>query len=78
MEILIHGVDNRYGADLSCPFTEWMGEDLVHCPGFGEWKCNLQEYRYAGDQYGLDSKDYRACKVIDHSVCHIYLNNGGK
>ena len=55
IEILLH--DNPKKADLSCEHAQWMGEDLNHCPGVGEWKCMLQKYGYASDQYGIDSID---------------------
>jgi len=75
LEILIHGIDNPRNADLSCPHNEWMGEDLNHCLGIGEWKCILQKYGYASDQYGIDSIDYRACNIKNFSECDFYKNN---
>ena len=69
LEILLHGATNPGNADLFCPYIEWMGEDLGHCPGVGEWKCKLQRYEYASDQYGVDSVDYRACAWADHTTC---------
>jgi hypothetical protein len=78
LEILIHGMDNPHSADLSCPHSEWMGEDLAHCPGIGEWKCKLQEYWYASDQYGIDSMDYRACNIKEHNQCEVYNKQGDK
>ncbi len=77
---LLHRADNPSKADLYCPYINWMGEDLNHCPGIGEWKCSLQEYWYASDQYGLDSKDYKNCNVNDYLKCELYIhkaeNNG--
>jgi hypothetical protein len=74
LEILLHGSENPHGADLSCEHAEWIGDDLIHCPGIGEWKCRLQEYWYASDQYGIDSKDYRACNSKDHTNCEEYAS----
>ena len=75
LEILLHAQDNKTNTDLSCPYHTWMGEDLNHCPGIGEWKCKLQEYWYASDQYGLDSKDYRNCNIKNHKDCKLYINS---
>ena len=74
-EMLLHGMDNGADADIACPHSTWMGEDLTHCPGVGEWKCLLQKYGYASDQYGIDSVDYRACNAPDHAKCAIYLEH---
>lgn len=61
------------GQDGSCPHIEWMGEDLVHCPGVGEWKCQEQKYEY-GDYGSGGNFDYRACNSADYTACPIYLN----
>jgi len=76
LEILLHAEDNKEHNDLNCPHHVWMGEDLTHCSGVGEWKCKLQEYYYASDQYGLDSKDYKQCSFKNHSECELYQNRG--
>lgn len=72
LEILLHGLDNPNNASISCPYAEWMGDDLVHVPGVGEWKCKLQKYYYASDQYGIDSSDYGPCMIKDHTACNLY------
>ncbi|MGV8086477.1 MAG: hypothetical protein ACP5N1_02510 [Candidatus Woesearchaeota archaeon] len=77
LDLLLHGLDNNVSinkSDIFCEYAKWMGEDLNHCPGIGEWKCNLQKYYYASDQYGYDSMDYKACNNNDHTQCKIYLN----
>ena len=63
--------------DASCPHIQWMGEDLVHCPGVGEWKCMLQDYQYGDLLYGGGSEntDYRSCNHPDHNRCSVYLNH---
>lgn len=66
----------RENQDASCPHIEWMGEDLVHCPEIGEWKCMLQVYTY-GDLLhggGSENTDYRPCNHPNHERCSLYLN----
>ena len=58
--------------DGTCPHIEWMGEDLTHCPGVGEYKCKLQK-ESIGDQYGISGFDYKPCNASDHKVCPLYL-----
>jgi hypothetical protein len=78
LEIILHAQDNKDNSDLNCPFNTWMGYDLIHCPGIGEWKCLLKKYYYASDQYGYDSIDYNFCNVDNYKTCKLYQNNGGK
>lgn len=61
--------------DKNCPAIEWMGYDLVHVPGIGEWKCRLQEYQWGDLLYGSGSEntDYRACNNKDHNTCPYFL-----
>lgn len=63
--------------DGSCPRIEWMGEDLGHCPGVGEWKCQLQEFRYGDLLYGGgdECKDYKPCNSSNHQSCPHYLKS---
>ncbi len=66
--------------DSRCPFIEWMGEDLTHCLGVGEWKCKLQEYKYGDLLYGGwdENTDYRACNCSEHRACYIYFSHQQK
>ena len=57
------------GQDTDCPKIEWMGEDLNHCPGIGEWKCKLQEDIDPWDH----TKDYKKCNCSDYKKCPVYL-----
>ena len=67
---LLHPTSNQ---DIHCPHIKWMGEDLVHCPGIGEWKCLLQRFEY-GDQYGVAHNiDYKACNSPSHKSCQYFL-----
>ncbi|MBU3913302.1 MAG: hypothetical protein KKB21_03070 [Nanoarchaeota archaeon] len=61
--------------DGTCLHIEWMGEDLVHCPGVGEWKCKLQENNYGDLLYGGGSEnlDYKPCNHPNHGDCQVYL-----
>ncbi|MBI2662063.1 hypothetical protein HYX11_01245 [Candidatus Woesearchaeota archaeon] len=59
--------------DANCPQIEWMGEDLVHCPGVGEYKCKAQRFEDLGE-YGGISIDYMVCKVRDHTTYQFYIN----
>lgn len=75
LRISIH--PTRGNQDASCPHIEWMGEDLGHCPGIGEWKCMLQSYQY-GDLLhggGSENTDYRSCNHPDHNKCSVYLEH---
>jgi hypothetical protein len=65
LNLLTHRLGHNQ--DGRCKYIEWMGEDLNHCPGIGEWKCKLRGYRYASDQYGIDSYDYLECNCKDDS-----------
>lgn len=75
LEMLLHGSDNPHGADIRCEHSQWMGEDLNHCHGIGEWKCMLKGYAYASDQYGIDSYDYMRCSGKDFNNCETYNKN---
>lgn len=71
---LLHPAEKNQ--DINCPHIEWMGEDLVHCPGVGEWKCKLRSYDCGGDQYGYSPQiDYRSCNCKDHEACSFYQNS---
>ena len=74
LDKLLHPNPN---VDLNCPVIEWMGEDLTQCPGVGEWKCKLQDYKY-GDLLhggGNENTDYYACDCKNHNSCPIYQNH---
>ena len=58
--------------DGGCPHIKWLGEDLVHCPGIGEWKCMQQQYEYGEYGYG-GNFDYRECNAANHNTCLVYL-----
>jgi len=74
ISILLHPAGKNQ--DVTCPQIEWMGEDLVHCPGIGEWKCKLQQHDCGGDQYGYSPQiDYRPCNYKDHKMCSLYENS---
>ncbi len=66
--------------DGTCPHIKWMGEDLVHCPGVGEWKCKIQEDRYGDLLYGggYENLDYKPCSNPNHKRCSFYLDNSRK
>lgn len=68
---LVHPVPNEQ--DGSCPSIEWIGDDLVHCPGIGEYKCREQKFEDPGE-YGGISIDYRKCNASDHTTCPFYIN----
>lgn len=74
IDSFLHPTSNQ---DIRCPHIEWMGEDLVHCPGVGEWKCRLQQYKY-GDQYGDSNTDYKVCSSASHKSCQYYLAQQNK
>jgi len=52
--------------DGDCPHIRWMGEDLIHCPGIGEYKCMLQNYTHGEYDQNLD---YQACNNTNHQKC---------
>src|SRR3989344_441867 len=67
----------RDDQDTNCPQSQWMGEDLNHCPGVGEWKCMLQDYQW-GDLLcggGSENTDYRACNHPEHGKRSVYLEH---
>lgn len=68
---------SRENQDTTCPDIQWMGEDLVHCPGIGEWKCMLRDYQYGDLLYGGGSEntDYRSCDHPNHNKCSVYLEH---
>ena len=70
---MIHPVPDHQ--DLTCQHIEWMGEDLAHCPGVGEWKCLLQKVTYGDLLYGgcNENTDYEPCNHHNHEECPIYL-----
>ena len=72
LDKLLHSVGQNQ--DGTCPKIEWMGEDLTHCPGIGEWKCKLQEERYGDLLYGggNENLDYKPCNCLDHTKCVVY------
>ena len=67
----------KQSQDTNCPDIEWMGEDLTHCSGVGEWKCKLQDDSYGDLLYGggSENKDYKPCNCSDHNNCSIYRAN---
>jgi len=56
--------------DFSCPFSKWMGYDLLICSD-GDIYCMKQQY-YDGDQYGFGVSNYEFCNCEDHKQCEIY------
>ncbi len=61
--------------DKYCPHIEWMGEDLIRCPGWGEWKCKLSTYRYGEYNHNLD---YNPCNSPDREECTNYIQQHEK
>ena len=78
LEILLHVTDNPINADIFCPHSTWMGDDLVHCSGVGESRCALQQYKDFTDQYGGFNVEYHACKEPKHTKCTYYHNQTKK
>ncbi len=72
---LVHPIPSTQ--DGTCPHIQWMGEDLVHCPGEGEYKCQLQKYEYG--EYGSGGNfDYHPCNATDHTTCPFYISTQKK
>ena len=57
------------GQDTDCPNIAWMGYDLCHCPGYGDWKCESQKVidKWRG------TTGYNACNCSDYKKCPVYL-----
>ena len=72
LDLLFHPVKKTQ--DGRCEYISWMGEDLIHCPGIGEWKCLLRKYSFISDQYGMKSGDFLECNCRNHLNCKYYLN----
>ncbi len=63
--------------DANCPYIKWLGEDLNHCPGVGEYKCMEQKYEYGEYGYG-GNFDYQPCNSPNHATCPVYLKTQQK
>jgi hypothetical protein len=61
--------------DGDCPHIEWMGEDLNHCPGVGEYKCRIRTYRYGEYDQNMD---YCPCVSDNYKTCWAYLERKKK
>ncbi|MCA9478269.1 MAG: hypothetical protein KC535_03930 [Nanoarchaeota archaeon] len=61
--------------DGRCPFIKWMGEDLMHCPGIGEYKCRISTYNYG--EYN-QNQDYNPCISNKHEECERYVKQQGE
>ena len=72
LDAILHPVGPNQ--DINCPKIEWMGEDLTHCPGIGEWKCNLQSERYGdvSNGGGYENIDYKPCNCSNYEKCEFY------
>ncbi|MBU0470297.1 MAG: hypothetical protein KKA62_03585 [Nanoarchaeota archaeon] len=72
IDALLHPARNNQ--DLNCPEIQWMGTDLIHCPGIGEWKCKLKTEIY-GDLLcggGYENLDYKPCNCSNYQICKVY------
>lgn len=64
---LLHPVPKRQNGN--CPYIEWMGYDLGHCPGVGEYKCKLSTYVHGKYDQNFS---YDACNSKDYNECFRY------
>ena len=73
LEVLLRVIHPRPKTqDGKCPYISWMGDDLVHCPGMGEWKCKKQEVSCG--EYG-ECTDYNSCSHEDYNSCPVYFDS---
>jgi hypothetical protein len=69
---LVHKL--KKNQDGRCEYIEWMGYDLNHCPGIGEWKCKLSGH-FEPAEYGGREFDYNECNCRDFNMCERYLKS---